>query len=73
MKISIGDYEVEINATRKEGPNKEDTIYFLNQLSILASEAEKSFKAEGYKALAEDAHIIAEDIYNALSDLGIYD
>lgn len=62
MNISIGEYEVEINATGKKFTNEKDTIDFLNKLSILASEAEKSFKVDGYKGLAEKAHIIAMDI-----------
>ena len=47
--------------------------YLLNFISILASEAADKFEREGSGALAEDARDLSNQIYEALSNAGLYD
>ena len=47
--------------------------YLLNFISILAMEAADKFEREGSGALAEDARDLSNQIYEALSNAGLYD
>lgn len=47
--------------------------YLLNFISILASEAADKFEREGAGSLAEDARDLSNQIYEALSNAGLYD
>ena len=75
MKIIIDGCEVEIRAKAQGKPryNKEDTMYVLNTLSILASEASRNFEKEGCDALAKKSQEVADMIYNLLDSNGLFD
>ena len=47
--------------------------HLLNFISILAMEAADKFEKEGSCALAEDARDLSNQIYEALSNAGLYD
>ena len=47
--------------------------YLLNYISILAMEAADKYEREGSGALAEDARDLSNQIYEALSNAGLYD
>ena len=75
MKLIIGDYEVEIKAKKiglDEKMNKQATIDFLNEASIYFSEASRMYTIEGCTGLAPAAQRKSTDIYNKLSEMGVY-
>ena len=47
--------------------------YLLNFISILAGEAADKYEREGASSLAEDARDLSNQIYEALSNAGLYD
>lgn len=75
MKLTIGEYEVEIKAknTWHERFNQEDTFNFLNELSIAFSEAGKWNQIQGYDSFTKNFETKDKDIYKFLSDKCIYD
>lgn len=74
MTLEMELFTVEIKAKHlgSNRMNKADTEWFLNTLSIYASEAAKSFERDNLKALAEEAKQISDDIYNTLKTAGVY-
>lgn len=75
MKIIIDGCEVEIRAKDQGKPryNKEDTMYVLNTLSILAREASRNFEKEGSIVFARKSQAVADMIYDLLDRNGLYD
>ena len=76
MKIKIGDYEVEIKAKgvyNKEKFNKQDTMSFLNELSIVYTDSSKFNMGQGYQALAKCYNESGKEIYETLVTLGLYE
>lgn len=59
---------IELKGHGKISANK----YTLNYISILAEQAALQFSENGMTALAEEAQEIANDIYNILSETGLY-
>ena len=74
MKLNIDGFEVEIKAkmTGNDRANKTDTMYFLNKISIWASEAAKHERTEGFITLAESYETAGEIIYDTLEAAGFY-
>lgn len=74
MRLTINGAEVEIKVKGKYSSraNKQDTMFFLNTLSIWASEAANHYRYEGAEALEKDARTCGMDIYNALDAAGLY-
>lgn len=73
MRLSIGEYKVVIKARAYEPClNSTETVSFLNELSILASEAAEWNREHGYNATADHAYEISQSIYNTLKELGAY-
>lgn len=75
MKLMINGYEVEIKAKAKwsKRANKEDTMDFLNTISLLASEAAKyNEQIKAHDAVAEWCDRISDEIYNVLKENGAY-
>lgn len=75
MKLTIGEYEVEIKAknTSRDRFNQEDTFNFLNELAIAFSEAGKWNQIQGYDSFTKRFEEKDKDIYKFLSDKGLYD
>ena len=78
MRLFIGEYAVEVKAlnvlaSNKTKMNEKDTMYFLNYVSSLCSEASKQLQDEGYEGLSESAYKVSNDIYKELENRGFYD
>ena len=75
MKLTIGDYEVEIKAKWRgaERMSKENTMYFLNMIASEMYAASRQRESEGYMALAEESTKMANEIHNLLDSKGFYD
>ena len=75
MKLHIDNYEIDIkvkglcNETRN---NKQDAMYFMNFISLLATKAEEKFRDEGAIALAEQAGKYSDEIHEQLKAMGCY-
>ena len=75
MKCHIDNYEIDIkvkglcNETRN---NKADTMYFMNLISLLASNAEENYRNKGADALAEQAGKCSDEIYEQLKAMNCY-
>lgn len=72
MKLVVGDYEVEIKAKRKfeEKNSKQSAMYFLNDISILCSEASAHYRELGLTALDNWAREMGKEIHNTLKENG---
>jgi len=75
MKLTIGNYEVEVKAKRSgaERMNNKDTMYFLNMIASEIYTASRQKEAEGYMALAEESYKAANEIHDLLDGKGFYD
>lgn len=78
MRLIIGEYEVEVKAlntvhSNQTKMNKHDTMYFLNYIASLASEASEKLNEDGFEWLSKTARQYNNDIYNELKKLGLYD
>lgn len=75
MTIKIDSYEVEIKAKGRYSNrfNKNDTMDFLNFLSMAFSNARNYHESQGYESLAELDNECSDNIYNFLDSLGFYD
>lgn len=76
MKIVVGDYEVEITAKNKTASDEHDTEYFLNLVSIWASEAaqfNKKLFRDKDNALAVAYERASHEIFTQLLETGFYD
>lgn len=74
MKFNVGDYEINISAKMnyKNRYNKHDTQSFINLLSIVFAEASDTMKNKGCNALSEDYIEIADELFDALKEQGLY-
>ena len=76
MLIKFGTYELDIKARStitNEDFNDQDTFFFLNELAIIAEEAARQEKANGYEALAKSCKNASKGVYSELKKLGFYD
>lgn len=75
MKFHIDNYEIDIkvkglcNETRN---NKQDAMYFMNFISLLALNAAENYRKEGANALAEQAEKCSDEIHEQLKAMGCY-
>ena len=76
MKLQIGNYEVEVKAKsiikEKKNYNKEDTMYFLNSISVALDYAKECTKSKGYDGMANSYKEASDGIYEILDELGFY-
>lgn len=75
MKFTINGYEVEIKAKRTVGSkrmNKEDTMDFVNYISMLSYVASERYAMMGADALAKDADKTSQEFYTVLAENGAY-
>lgn len=74
MKLTIGNYEVEIKAKGMfaEKMNKEDTMYFLNKISSVCYQASLQSRAQGWEFRADDEQEMSTQIYEFLDNKGFY-
>lgn len=74
MKLKIGRYEVEVFARElgNEYQNEKDALYFLNSVSIWASDAAALNRQQGYDGLAHSYMVSSKDIFKALEEKGLY-
>ena len=75
MKIKVNGMEIIILA-KMEGEqhySEAETRSFLNSLACILAEASRSYKAQGFNALSEEALEMHLDIFNQLDQLGYYD
>ena len=73
MKLELNGYEVEIKAKRKlvkDRFNKEDTMNFLNELSLLLGNTNEDDEANQY--FRNEANKLAHKIYMELEKAGAY-
>lgn len=75
MKITIGNYEIDIKVKRPYSPkaNKGDTFALLCLMSSYAYEAAEMREQIGFHLLAKEARQIGEEIYNFLDDKHYFD
>lgn len=76
MKLTIGDYEIDIKARNTyglPGYSKGDAMAFLNTLSIWAHESSEYRRMLRLDATAAAASKASDDIYNALDARGYYE
>jgi len=74
IKFRLGDYEIEINAVNKCLKDHEnDTLYLLNQLSIISGLAADVMYVKGYKGIADGYNVFQNDFYKVCKENGLYD
>lgn len=75
MKINIGGYDVEISAKKdyKTRSNKQDTLFFLNYLSLIFDDASEFQGAQNGNPYAEESKQISRDLFEFCKDHGLYD
>ena len=75
MKFHIDNYEIDIKAKglcNETRNNKEDVMYFMNFVSLLAINAAENYRNTGGIALAEQAEKCSNEIYKQLKAMGCY-
>ena len=75
MKFHIDNYEIDIKAKglcNETRNNKEDVMYFMNLISLLACSAEENYRNKGAIALAEQAGKCSDEIHEQLKAMGCY-
>ena len=74
MKITIGNYEVDIKAKKEYNSkmNQKDVEFLLNELCIVYNEAGTFNACQGYQGIAKDYHQKSNEIYKQLQDVGAY-
>ena len=75
MKLHIDNYEIDIKAKglcNETRNNKQDAMYFMNFISLLATKAGEKFRDEGAIALAEQAGKCSDEIHEQLKAMGCY-
>lgn len=75
MNIKLNGMTINIIAKLefKHHYSKAETMSFLNLLACITAEASRSYKRDGFNALAEEARRMANDIHSQLATLGYYD
>lgn len=71
MKIRLGDYTVDIEAKNDYNLGN-DTLRFLNTLSIVFSEAAELNKIQGYGGCAKKYLEMGRQLYNFCNEKGLY-
>ena len=73
--IKIGAFEVEVKASLEGNgkANNKDTIYFLNELSLVYQYAAELNKLQGYDGHAKDFKSKSDEIFQFLKKIGVYD
>ena len=73
--VKIGSYTVDISAKTKyeNRNNKESLLYFLNELSIVYSEAAKYNQEHGFNGFYQDFEEKSRELHQMLTELGAYD
>ena len=75
MKLHIDNYDIDIkvkglcNETRN---NKQDAMYFMNFIALLATSAEENYRNKGADALAEQAGRWSDEIHEQLKTMNCY-
>ena len=74
MKLTIGNYEVEVKAKGYGASrmNDKDAQYFLNMIASEMYSASRWREAENYPALAQESGDMANQIHRALDAKGFY-
>lgn len=74
MKLTLNGWEIEVKAKSqfKDRANKQDTMYFLNDLACYALEAKQRYKDLGLYGLAEEAQEFQMGIHDALDKAKFY-
>ena len=74
MKFKVNGYEVEIKARdlSKDRASKNDTLQFLNDLSLLALDAKEYNEEQGYKAITEEANKYRKAFFDICKENGLY-
>lgn len=75
MKINICGYDVEISAKLdfKARSSKQDTLAFLNYLSLIFDDASAFQGAQNGNPYAEESKQISRDLFEFCKDHGLYD
>lgn len=75
MKIIINGYEVSVSAKHvwQEKASKQSTLEFLNELSIVYSEASEYNKETGYSQIADTYKEASDNLYVFNNEHGLYD
>lgn len=73
MKLTIGEYEVEVSAVHSRLHSEKDTKYFLNLLSLVFHDAARYNEEHMYEGLFRSYKAKADEIYNYLAEEGLYD
>ena len=74
MKLEFDGYEIDIKVkmgTSKKC-NKQDTLYFLNWLSMLSGRAEVGYNADNLKTYARQSGDFASYLYGVCNENGLY-
>ena len=73
--IKLENYTIEVNAryTNNDKNSKEQTLYFLNELAIVYSQAAEFNRGQGWQASADKYQRKAFALHDMLADLGLYD
>ena len=75
MKFHIDNYEIDIKAKglcNETRNNKEDAMYFMNFISLLALSAAENYRKEGANVLAEQAGKCSNEIHEQLKAMKCY-
>lgn len=74
MKLTIGEFEVEIKAHTvwTQRNNKYDVMSLLNEISLICDNASREARQNGCEALSRRYHNFGDDIYRALKEAGAY-
>lgn len=76
MLFEIDDYKVEIkafNTVMKDQSTDIATMNFVNLISLLAGEAQKSYREKDLGGLEKMAGRVSDQTFKALKKLGLYD
>ena len=73
--IKLENYTVEVNARGHfdNKNSKEQTMYFLNELSLVYTQAADFCRGQGWQAVAKDYQKKSNALHDMLADLGFYD
>lgn len=73
--IKLERYTVEINAKSKydEKNSKEQTMFFLNELSIVYNQAAEFNRGNGWQVTANDYQKKSLALHDLLAEIGFYD
>lgn len=76
MKLKVDRFEIEIKAKDTENNtkfNKEDTMTFLNRISLAMGYGADYQLSKNHNVIASDYSKMSDDIYQFLNACGLYD